>query len=137
MKVVVYERHGIKSGDLVSIHVSLKRSQEYANISIFSRECIGDFSPFIPDLNQIPQFDKPVMLKPLFSVLNKRQVKAEFNFTAHCDMDLQIINDVDLKTDVAIPDIKCHVKGKFIQKIRRIGRNIKRIFRGLYVARST
>jgi hypothetical protein len=105
-------------GARVIVECTLPEGQLQGIVSVYTGSPGYDLSPYVdPEQIGILSKERPIMLKPFYTTLRPEKPAHTFEFTATEDMYVQVIQDVDLKTD-ASAKAKVKVNGKLASKIR-------------------
>ncbi len=104
MRVEVGKALTVAHGDEVTLTAKLVRSADLARLFVFAREAGNDyFIPFIPGLNDKlnaigPR--EPMLLTPLQMRLTDQHRTKTLKFTADIDGEIQVMQEIDVATDV-------------------------------------
>lgn len=121
-------------GSRVSCVCSLPAGQNQAVLSVFTGTPGFDLSPYVnPEQIGITYDGLPVMIQPMYRTLRPEFPAHTFEFTAHEDIYVQIMQDVDVATD-ASAKAKVKVDGKLAPKIGWLCRDAIRFFRNSYAS---
>lgn len=119
-------------GSRVSFVCSLPEGQQQAILSVFTGTPGFDLSPYVnPDQLGISVDGLPLMIQPMYRTLRPEFPAHTFSFTAHEDMFVQLVQDIDVATDPSAK-AKVHVSGKIAPKIRWLCRDAIRAVRNGY-----
>lgn len=119
MRKVVATKHGIRTGDLVRIHVSLKRGMDFAKVSVWAAEPGIEFSPYVdPQIALITERGGPKMARPFHRALHEKAPSHVFEFVADMPMSIQLRQEVDSPDDES-PKARIKTYGKTLQRLRR------------------
>ncbi len=104
MRVEVGKALTVAHGDEVTLTAKLMRSADLARLFVFAREEGNDcFIPFIPGLNDKLNAigsSEPMLLTPLQMRLTDQHRTKTLKFTADIDGEIQVMQEIDVATDV-------------------------------------
>jgi hypothetical protein len=121
-------------GARVIVECTLPEGQRQGIVSVYTATPGFELSPYVdPEKLGILSKERPIMHKPYYTTLRPEIPAHTFEFTATEDMYVQVIQDVDLKTD-ASAKAKVKVNGKLASKVRWLLRDALGAIRNRYAS---
>lgn len=95
MRVPAGPRLRVGPGDEVSLLAKLPGSAQLGRLYVFAREGGEEYSPYIPGLADMPEFEMPTMNQPIHVRLTDARRESEVTFKSDIDGWVRIYQEVD------------------------------------------
>jgi len=102
MRVPTGRRLRVGPGDAVILLARLPGSAQLGRLYVFAREGDEDYSPYIPGLASIPEYETPTMMSPLYGRLTETRRECEISFKSDIDGWVRIYQEVDEAKDARV-----------------------------------
>jgi len=102
MRVPAGPRLRVGPGDEVSLLAKLPGSAPLGRLYVFARQDGEEYSPYIPGLALMPEYEMPTMNQPIHMRLTAARRESEVTFKSDIDGWVRIYQEVDADKDARV-----------------------------------